>query len=391
MYAFCMCGGTITEPNMASLADLTSAIADHERALARIATAVARLEELGDFRADGTLTMAAWLRHHCRLSHRDAKRLLKLGRFLATFEAVRDAATDGTLAAGHVEALRNAVNVPTEAVFAEQQTAVVAAIAPLPIADAEKACHHWRRLAEALVDSPPPPEPVRELRFSTASDGSLVGRFTLDDGVGAEFAHAIQTASTYAGDTDTRSAARRQADALFEIVAFYNANHTKVGTPRHRPHVELMIEADQLASLTTLSQTSRGTPMGAAATNSLLCDSVIHRVVLAKGAVIDYGRATRTVPLDLFRAVAARDRGCRHPGCDRPVAFTDAHHIRHWSKGGPTSLENVALFCTRHHHLIHQPGWIVKMHPNGDIEVTNPEGLTRTSRPPGRNASLFAA
>ncbi|MFI5287277.1 MAG: HNH endonuclease signature motif containing protein [Candidatus Dormibacteria bacterium] len=36
-----------------------------------------------------------------------------------------------------------------------------------------------------------------------------------------------------------------------------------------------------------------------------------------------------------------RDQGCRFPGCDRPPAWTDGHHIIHWSDGGPTELENL--------------------------------------------------
>ncbi|MHB1172406.1 MAG: HNH endonuclease signature motif containing protein, partial [Lacisediminihabitans sp.] len=29
-------------------------------------------------------------------------------------------------------------------------------------------------------------------------------------------------------------------------------------------------------------------------------------------------------------ALAARDGGCRRPGCERPPSWTEAHHIQHW-------------------------------------------------------------
>ncbi|HUC14479.1 MAG TPA: HNH endonuclease signature motif containing protein [Acidimicrobiales bacterium] len=41
-----------------------------------------------------------------------------------------------------------------------------------------------------------------------------------------------------------------------------------------------------------------------------------------------------------------RDRHCRHPGCDLPPPWCDAHHVVHFSKGGPTRLDNLVLGCT---------------------------------------------
>jgi hypothetical protein len=55
--------------------------------------------------------------------------------------------------------------------------------------------------------------------------------------------------------------------------------------------------------------------------------------------------------------LTARDRGCVFPGCGRPPEWTDGHHIRHWIHGGPTTLENLALLCRRHHRLVHEGGW----------------------------------
>ena len=81
------------------------------------------------------------------------------------------------------------------------------------------------------------------------------------------------------------------------------------------------------------------------------------------GSVGDVGRKTRTVPPALRRALEARDRGCRFPGCG--LRFTDAHHVRHWAEGGETKLENLVLLCRFHHRLVHEEGYTVHF-PRGE-------------------------
>jgi hypothetical protein len=40
------------------------------------------------------------------------------------------------------------------------------------------------------------------------------------------------------------------------------------------------------------------------------------------------------------------------------------------------------VFCSRHHHLCHLPGWQVKLLPDATVEVTTPTGKVLTSHPP---------
>ncbi len=78
-----------------------------------------------------------------------------------------------------------------------------------------------------------------------------------------------------------------------------------------------------------------------------------------RGRTIDVGRKTRTLPAALRRALAARDAGCRFPGCTNR-RFVDGHHIVHWIDGGATSLENTALLCRRHHRYVHECGFTIE-------------------------------
>jgi hypothetical protein len=374
-------GGAINDIVLTA-AELIDAWATFEREAARLALAARRLETCGDWADDGSVSMMAWLRHHCRMSNRDAASLVHRGRFLDKFATIAEAACDGVLSAGQVEALRSVAKPAIEPVMAVQQSDLIAIVAPLSVGDTEEAVGLWRQRAEALVDMPEPIEPDRELRTARTTDG-LVGRFVLDDFGARQFEQAIRTASTWDGSGDVRDGARRSADALVDVCAFFNANHDKRGTPRRRPHVELMTEADTLGA-SPIAWTTDHVVLNKATTDTLLCDCVIHRILRSGSVILDYGRATHTVPRDLFRAVAARDGGCRHPGCDRKVSWCDAHHIHYWRHMGPTELDNLVLLCSRHHHLVHRLGLLLKLLPNGDLEVTLRDGTTRISRPRGQ-------
>ena len=90
------------------------------------------------------------------------------------------------------------------------------------------------------------------------------------------------------------------------------------------------------------------------------------------GSVHNASRRTRTVPPSTRRALEARDRGCRFPGCG--LRFTDAHHVEHWADGGETSLRNLVLLCRRHHRRVHEDGWKICSDKNGQVVVFTPTG-----------------
>jgi hypothetical protein len=92
----------------------------------------------------------------------------------------------------------------------------------------------------------------------------------------------------------------------------------------------------------------------------------------ANGQVFDVGRRTRTIPPALRRALEARDRGCRFPGCG--VRRAEGHHIHHWANGGPTRLDNLALLCGRHHRAVHEEGYTIVRDADGRLCFSTPRG-----------------
>ena len=85
-------------------------------------------------------------------------------------------------------------------------------------------------------------------------------------------------------------------------------------------------------------------------------------------------RATRTIPAPIRTALALRDKGCRFPGCDRPQEWTDGHHIQHWADHGATELPNLVSLCRRHHRIVHERGWTIRLEPDGSVAVAEPRG-----------------
>jgi hypothetical protein len=121
----------------------------------------------------------------------------------------------------------------------------------------------------------------------------------------------------------------------------------------------------------------------------LACDADIWRIILdpATGQPLDVGRSHRLVPPWIRKALIARDRGCRFPGCHAPPAWTDAHHLQSWATGGPTTLTNMILLCRFHHSLIHEGGWHIHYHPHHNtITATRPNGNPYDIR--GRPATM---
>ena len=103
--------------------------------------------------------------------------------------------------------------------------------------------------------------------------------------------------------------------------------------------------------------TASGTVLDGPTLASLVCHSVLQRVLMAGSVLLDYGTATRSIAANLFNALMVRDRPCRFPGCDRPAEWADAHHVVHVEDGGTTCASNCVLLCRRHHTRLHRKGW----------------------------------
>ena len=171
-----------------------------------------------------------------------------------------------------------------------------------------------------------------------------------------------------------RTWAQRRHDALVDIARHYLASHTQPGAPSP-PEVSVALEYAVLCGLAGRAELDDGTPLSGEAARRLACDAAISRIITGGPSLpLDVGRATRTIPPALRRALTTRDRHCRFTGCDAPPSRCQAHHITHWARGGPTTMANLVLLCWHHHHLVHQAGFTISLDPTGHTHTRRPDG-----------------
>jgi hypothetical protein len=367
-----------------------------ERLVALAHEAIGDLDADEAWRDEGATSMTAWLRQGARQSQRDANRCAKTARRLRDLPVTAAAYRDGVLSAGQVQAIVANLNDKTTPLFADAEEEMVPFLVPLSVTDVGRVMRAWAQATEdELQDDPGDDEglPERSLHLSkTLSDcGELSG--SLDPEALAIVDCALRVAETDDVEGEpARTPSHRRADALLDICRFYLDNQTTQSGGRHRPHLNVFLDYEDLVEKAKPKGgwLADGTLLDGATIRRLACDAGIHRVVTeGRSSILDYGHKHQSVPVNLFNALIARDRGCRFPGCDRPAKWTEAHHIIHWDHHGPTAIGNLVLLCSRHHHVLHLPGWHIKLLPDATVEVTRPDGQVLTGVPPGRFDRLF--
>jgi hypothetical protein len=231
-------------------------------------------------------------------------------------------------------------------------------------------------------------DPVTGALLMTALDAKL--RPTIGDGAGdghgaRPTGAADATGGAVRGD-EIRTWAQRRADALADICQEWLQDTNQATLGGVRPHLSVIVDHATLAaqrgaaaagdahgSGVEPAQLAWVGPITATEARLIGCDSTVSRVVTdGSSQVIDVGRATRTIPPALRRAVAARDRTCVGPGCHRPPEHCDVHHIVFWEHGGDTSLQNTVLLCRRHHRMVHLKQWRIVIEPDGTRQLLPP-------------------
>lgn len=132
--------------------------------------------------------------------------------------------------------------------------------------------------------------------------------------------------------------------------------------------VMVTIALDQLMTGLGVATTGTEGRLSAGDVRRLACTANLVPIVLGgRSEVLDVGRAKRLFTAAQRRALAVRDKRCRAEGCDMPAAWSEAHHLHPWSRGGDTDLANAVLLCSHHHHRAHDERFQHDRLPNGDL------------------------
>jgi hypothetical protein len=167
----------------------------------------------------------------------------------------------------------------------------------------------------------------------------------------------------------------RRADALALVAESFVSRGAieAAGGDRHQIVVHVAAEAlrEQSAGC---CEFEHGPSMAAETARRLACDaSVVKLIENDDGEPLNLGRKTRTISAPLRRALSARDKGCRFPGCSN-ARYIDAHHIVHWANGGETKPGNLVSLCRFHHRTVHEGGFRIEALDDGALRFLNPDG-----------------
>ena len=167
---------------------------------------------------------------------------------------------------------------------------------------------------------------------------------------------------------------RRRVDALAMACG-------SSGTGGTDATVVIHVQAESLADDGANARTDDGAVLPIDVARRFLCNAKIQTVIeAADGSVLGLGRTARQPSAWMLRQLRYRDRACTFPGCGNRRS-TQAHHIRWWSRGGPTDLDNLALVCTFHHRLVHDHGWNLERAATGAVHWFRPGGIRYRAGP----------
>lgn len=374
-------------------ADLVTAIRAAEtelrRTLSQQLDQIAEAERRGLFVADGARTMQVWLRELLNISHGEAKSRVVVARAVTAraetggepdLPETSAALRTGDISLAHGRVIAEGVEALPDEVTTDQRAEVDALLAeharvlsPRDLAVLAERIRYLLDQDGALRDEKHQIE-HRELHIGTGRDGTTVLSGRLDREAGAKLRAALEPlAAPLAqedGKRDRRSPAKRNADALVNLVDHALAGGELPRSGGQRPHITVTVGFDQLRE--TL-QGAEGVhfggaidttelPLAAANARRLACDAEILPVVLdGESRPLDVGRVKRSAPPHLRAALLVRDGKCAFPGCDHPPGTSEAHHVRHWADGGGTEVANMVLLCSHHHTVIHAQGWAIRL------------------------------
>jgi hypothetical protein len=363
----------ISESSQASLGEELKDLFRHRNQCdAEIQRRLYRLDKTRAYESDGSLTAKAWLRWNCHLTHAAASDRVEVARQMQSLPLTTQALAAGKISYQHAALIARTAQRLGKLWPADAEEILLRAAKEVDPARLRCATMQLRYCLEpdGVLDEANAEDERRFLHLNQTFGGVFVlnGQFGADDG--ATLKAALMSVLRPPAENDERSPAQRRADAMIDLARKQLDSGTLPEAGGQKPHVTVNVEMTTLAKepgSPAADMEWSHIPIPAETARRIACDCAVTPVVGGEPHAI-----SRVVPGAMRRALAARDKHCRFPGCDMPPAWTDAHHIQHWADGGPTKLFNLILMCRRHHRLVHEGRWQLIRAGDGLLQAVPP-------------------
>jgi hypothetical protein len=355
----------------------------HAEALRRLS----RVDAHGVAQHEAGTSTASWLRHHTGLPSGTSSDLVRTARDLSSaLPSAAVALAEGEITLQHARTIARTARLVEARTDSEGRQQAVAEVEAVMV-DVGRAvdagslvgfAHRVRQVVdpEGMLQEANRAHERRWLSANKTIDGMVAIDGLLDAEAGALVLTALDAATAPRGPDERRNAGQRRADALVDICGLC-LDHGRLGSSGGvRPHLLITApaaaltpdqqrqfrlrtsEVGKVGEVGEVGEVAWTGPIPDESVRRIGCDASITRVLLdGESLPLDVGRSTRTIPHHLRQALVVRDRGCIAEGCDRPIAWTEAHHVVHWAEGGRTALDNLVLVCRAHHRKVHEAGW----------------------------------
>jgi hypothetical protein len=324
------------------------------------------------------------------------------------------AMTESRLSVDAADAIGRALGQPTHQITPAQLESAAAQLASEATLLTVEQLAVRARQSRALLDLDSEPELISEreaalrdrryLHLSRQSDGMTRLNALLDPESAALVRDAVDAATSPRRDgprfldsteqaaaesdrtlrmiADARTNPQVALDAVVELIRLGGAMAPTDVIGVRAPAVQVIVaERDLRAGRGLAFFEGQTEPVGTATATRHVCASgTVPIVIDDAGDVVALGRESRLFTRRQRIALAARDGGCRFPGCDRPPSWTEAHHIVPWSAGGSTDLHDGVLLCRHHHLLLHNNGWQFTR-VGGTLNIIPPPDIDRDQKP----------
>lgn len=317
----------------------------------------------------GFKSCAHWLNFYCGMGFGAAREHLRVAKALAGLPKISEEFAEGKLSFSKVRAM-------TRVARPENEDFLLMVARHGTANHVERLVSQYRRCEK--LNHPDAADELyrsRELNYHYDDDGCLVMKAKMPADMGELIVKALEMAIEAAYDPDEEiPVAARRADALSNVAETYLNHPDNPGSTADRYQVVVHVGAAKTVGaasaandvMTNHPHLENGPHVSAETSERINCDCCKTEIEDDEfGEPLNIGRRSRTIPPAMRRALKARDGGCCFPGCTSHK-FCDGHHIKHWSDGGETSLDNLVLLCRYHHHLVHEGGFDCKRSNDGE-------------------------